>query len=610
MRVRFWGARGSLAKPGPSTLRYGGNTACVEVRTAAGTLIVIDCGTGLHGLGQALLAAGKGPLKGHVLISHTHWDHIQGIPFFAPFFVPETEWDVYGPRGVGQSLRDSLAGQMQYAYFPVGLDQLDAKIRYHELIEGAFQIDDVTVTTRYVNHPALTVAYRLEADGAAIVYASDHEPHAQHLATGKGQMLGEDLRHCEFLAGADLVIHDAQYTSEEYPSKVGWGHSTVEYALAVCRVAGAKRLALTHHDPTRSDDAVDRLVEKARAGLGSAASVLEVFAAAEGQTLDLNGVGHSSTKHAMPSEPAISDGAALRESVLLLAVEDADAAGTILEAAQADAIQVVEARFPEYTLRAVRSARPSLIILERRLDGTDALELCKAVRSSGDNGAAHVPIIMVADVADFHAGKAAGVTDWLLRPFSSAYARTRIQAWLLRTACRWEPAPLPADEEQRLAALHGLGILDTPGEQRFDRLTRLAAAILDVPVALVSLVDKDRQWFKSAHGQERGQTSREASFCAHAVSSRETLIVPDTFQDARFADNPLVIGEPRIRFYVGLPLFVAGSCVGTLCVWDSRPRHVAPEAVSLLRDVAALAELELQRTNERHDPPDPPGPGH
>ena len=325
MRVRFWGARGSLAKPGPSTLRYGGNTSCVEVRTAAGTLIVIDCGTGLHGLGQALMSAQKPSMKGHVLISHTHWDHIQGIPFFAPFFMPETEWDIYGPKGIGQSLRDSLAGQMQYAYFPVALEQLDANIRYHELIEGTFQMDDVTVTTRYLNHPALTVAYRLEADGAAIVYASDHEPHSRHLATGKGQMLGEDLRHCQFLAGADLVIHDAQYTSDEYPSKLGWGHSTIEYALAVCRVAGAKRLALTHHDPLRSDDALDRLVEKARADLSGDASALEVFAAAEGQTLELSGEAHVSTTQ--PCEPAISDGSALIEPVLLLAVRRSHCGG-------------------------------------------------------------------------------------------------------------------------------------------------------------------------------------------------------------------------------------------------------------------------------------------
>ena len=200
MRVRFWGARGSLPKPGPSTLRYGGNTSCVEVRTAAGTLIVIDCGTGIHGLGASPVVGGeaahrRGTCSSAIRTGTTS----RAFHFSRRFSFPRREWDIYGPKGIGQSLRDSLAGQMQYAYFPVALDQLDAKIRYHELIEGTFQIDDVTVRTRYLNHPALTVAYRLEADGVAIVYASDHEPHSRHLATGKGQMLGEDLRHCEFL---------------------------------------------------------------------------------------------------------------------------------------------------------------------------------------------------------------------------------------------------------------------------------------------------------------------------------------------------------------------------------------------------------------------------
>ena len=173
--------------------------------------------------------------------------------------------------------------------------------------------------------------------------------------------------------------------------------------------------------------------------------------------------------------------------------------------------------------------------------------------------------------------------------------------------CRWERAPLPEDEEQRLATLHSLGILDTPPEQRFDRLTRLAAAVLRCaggPASASSTAD--RQWFKSLHGLELVQTSREVSFCAHAVASREMLIVPDALHDARFADNPLVTGGPRIRFYVGFPLFVEGSCIGTLCACDTRPRHVDADAVGLLRDVAALVELELLRTNAPDDPSGPP----
>ena len=596
MHVRFWGARGSLATPGPTTVRYGGNTSCVEITTPGGALIIIDCGTGIRGLGQHLLATEPATLKGHILISHTHWDHIQGIPFFEPFFAAGNEWDLYAPKGVRQSLRDALEGQMQYSYFPVQLDELGAEIRYHELVEGAIRIADVTLRTRYLNHPALTFGYRLEAEGAAIVYASDHEPHSRHLADGAGEIGGEDLRHCEFLAGADLVIHDAQYIAEEYPQKIGWGHSTVEYAVAVCRAAGVKRVALTHHDPSRDDDAIDRIVTKVRADLRHVASAMEVMAATEGSALSIKGEGQRADR-AERNESAISEASALGNLLILMAVTDRSAAETLLDAAHADQVAVVETRSADAVLCAIGEKLPSLIVLEKKEGAPDPLELCTKVRTL--QGTHDVPIIVVADTEDYQRGIAAGVTDWLIRPFSIAYARTRLRAWLLRTAARWVRAPLPPDEEQRLATLHSLGILDTPEEQRFDRLTRLAAAILRVPVALVSLVDRERQWFKSAHGMEVRQTPRETSFCAHAVAARELLVVPDALADHRFADNPQVSGRTRVRFYAGCPLFVGQSCVGTLCVLDVRPRQLSLEQVGLLRDVAVLVERELQQSGAR-----------
>ena len=170
MRIKFWGTRGSFAKPGATTLRYGGNTSCVEVRSDAGTLIVVDCGTGGHELGLDLVSRQSVPLHGQMLISHTHWDHIQGIPFFAPFFNPHNVWRIYGPKGLSQSLRATLAGQMEHSYFPIALSQFAATIHYHDLVEGAFSIDDVSILTRYLNHPALTLGYRLEVDGASIAY--------------------------------------------------------------------------------------------------------------------------------------------------------------------------------------------------------------------------------------------------------------------------------------------------------------------------------------------------------------------------------------------------------------------------------------------------------
>jgi len=287
MRVQFWGTRGSIAKPGPNTTRYGGNTSCIEVRSASDTLVIVDCGTGAHALGQKLMSDGTKSLRGHILISHTHWDHIQGIPFFAPLFVLGSEWDIYGPKALGQSLRDALAGQMRHTYFPVTIDQCRAKIRYHDLVEGTFYIDDIKVSARYLNHTALTLGYRLEADGASVVYACDHEPHSRLFATGDGEITGQDLQHAEFANGADLLIHDAQYTAEEYPDKVGWGHSSVEYAVKIGQFARTKKVALSHHDPLRDDDAIDRLVARARAKLRQSSSSLDVFAASEGQIVDV-----------------------------------------------------------------------------------------------------------------------------------------------------------------------------------------------------------------------------------------------------------------------------------------------------------------------------------
>jgi phosphoribosyl 1,2-cyclic phosphodiesterase len=295
MRICFWGTRGSIAKPGPTTVKYGGNTSCVEVRSTAGTLVVLDCGTGAHGLGQALLQSGVRPLCGHILISHTHWDHIQGIPFFAPLFETGNEWDIYAPGGVTGNLKETLAAQMQPTYFPVSLEQLGATIRYHDLIEGEFVLGDIRIVSQRLNHPALTLGYRLEADGASVVYATDHEPHSWAPAVA-GLPAGMppqavnsgDRRHADFLAGADMVIHDAQYTEAEYPAQLGWGHSPVERVVDDAMAAGVKRLALFHHDPLREDHALEQIVALARRRIAATGSQLEVYAAAEGMDVELS----------------------------------------------------------------------------------------------------------------------------------------------------------------------------------------------------------------------------------------------------------------------------------------------------------------------------------
>jgi len=296
-------------------------------------LVIIDCGTGAHDLGHSLVAHASGPLRGSILISHTHWDHIQGFPFFSPLFVRGSQWDIYGPAGLGQSLRETLAGQMQYSYFPVTLDELGASIRFHDLAEGSFEIDDVRISTRYLNHPALTLGYRLETANACMVYACDHEPFSRTLGVST-PIHENDRLHSEFLSGADLVIHDAQFTDAEYAAKKGWGHSPVEYVAEMGRLAGVKQMAFTHHDPGRTDDDIDRIVEAVRSELRKTDDTLQVFGAADGQIVELKrtgtnqgGLGGRSSKSA--AMPAIKD------SLVIMGVADAGLAVALAEAAVA-----------------------------------------------------------------------------------------------------------------------------------------------------------------------------------------------------------------------------------------------------------------------------------
>ncbi|WP_372677157.1 MBL fold metallo-hydrolase [Desulfosarcina sp.] len=594
MKVRFWGTRGSIPKPGSSTVRFGGNTSCVEVRSASGTMIVLDCGTGAHALGQFLMESEAHPLRGHILITHTHWDHIQGIPFFDPLFVPGNEWDIYAPRGLGSSLRESLAGQMQYTYFPITLEELGAAIRYHDLVEGVFEIGDIKVRTLYMNHPALTLGYRLEADGVSVVYACDHEPHSRQYAQGTGTMSEQDRRHIKFMRGADLVIHDAQYTTAEYTDKFGWGHTPVDCAVDMSRAAGVRRLALTHHDPLRSDDRVDALCEEVRASLPRAGRPMDVFAAAEGMVVEMAASldtreeeGPERFSAVDPIEPALQD------PQVLIGIADEILAEKIQEAAQADNLQILRAGTSQDVLGMVRSTRLSLVILDDGEVGGQALETCRAIRDMDTDHTSDLPVVIVAD-ADSDAGADAGVTDWLIQPFTAEYARTRVRAWVMRSICRWGRAPIPENEPQRIETLKQLHLLDTDIEERFEQITRIAAAAFDVPMALVTLVDQDRQWFKSHFGLNATETPRDQAFCAHAILDTKVMIVRDTLLDSRFADNPLVVREPRIRFYAGYPLTLPnGTSPGTLCLIDTRPRDLDEVRIDLLRELGKMVEREM-----------------
>ncbi|WP_083469301.1 MBL fold metallo-hydrolase [Methylobacterium variabile] len=617
MQVRFFGTRGSLPVPGPGTVRYGGNTSCVAVRTARDTLVVLDMGTGAYALGRELAATGR-PVRGHVLITHTHWDHIQGVPFFAPFFVPGNEWDVYAPRGLSGSLRDTLSGQMQYSYFPVALEQLGATIRYHELVEGTLTLgedDDVRVVTHYLNHTALTLGYRLEADGASLVYALDHEPYAGAAAAGNGPLTGLDARHAAFLRGADLVIHDAQYVAAEYPAKAGWGHSTVEYALQAAREAGAARLALMHHDPQRDDAALDALVARYRDG----AAPVDLFAAAEGRTVDLAvrrdavPAGARETSAREPVAPALAG------RTVVIAGAGTPEAARLAAILRRDGVAVQGCPLaPEALAATVARHRPTLVVLAAAEAPVDLGPLCAAVRACGPAGH-DLPLVLVAPEGERAGDEAAGLSDRLTPPFTDTYARSRLRAWLMRTACRWARAEIPAREAERLAALRALHLIDTPPDESFERIVSLAARALDVPFAAVSLIDGDRQWMKAARGFPERETPRDAALCAHAVALAEReggeapLVVPDALADPRFADSPAVAGPPGLRFYAGQPLVLRdGRCIGTLCVADTRPRDLEPEDAANLRWLAAMALREIEADGLEGSaiipPPAPPGP--
>jgi len=417
VQIRFWGTRGSLAKPGQATVRYGGNTSCIELRTDAGDLLILDCGTGAHELGQKLQREADGPVSGNLLISHTHWDHIQGIPFFAPFFEPGNEWDIYAPQGFGETLRATLAGQMEYTYFPITPEAFGATLRYHNISEGTFQIGGVRIETRYLNHPALTVGYRIEADGASIVYACDHEPHSRDAAMGTGEFQGQDLLHSEFLRDVDLVIHDAQYLAAEYAAKEGWGHSTVEYAIRACERAGVRRLMLTHHDPSRDDSAVDRLVADAHR-FRRGESALEIAAGAEGLTIEIRGT----APPALPTPPDRIVSPPRSGDTVVVVTADSALLRRVTEAVEAEGFAVAPAASVASAAASYAAYKPPLMILDCALPGHTLAALAGPAFS--------VPMIVIGTV---HRPSQAPNVEQISAGFSHEYLRSRIRTWLMRS---------------------------------------------------------------------------------------------------------------------------------------------------------------------------------
>jgi phosphoribosyl 1,2-cyclic phosphodiesterase len=280
MQARVWGCRGSLAAPGPETVRYGGNTSCVEVRLGGSTL-VLDAGTGIRALGVAI---DRDPVDElHILLSHLHLDHLQGLGFFRPLFRPGVDVHVWGPASPVQSLADRIAIYLSPPLFPVRLADIPAHVTFHDAPEEAVTIGSASVRAAKVTHQGPTVAYRIEEGGRTLVYLPDHEPSISgHLSDEPAEWIsGHDIAH-----DADVLFHDAQYRDDEYAQHIGWGHSCIEHVMGFAGKAGVTSVVLFHHDPYHVDDELDALLAQARHQWDGPDE--QVRLAREGMTIDFD----------------------------------------------------------------------------------------------------------------------------------------------------------------------------------------------------------------------------------------------------------------------------------------------------------------------------------
>ena len=297
--IRFWGVRGSIPTPGPGTANFGGNTSCVEVRIG-GQVLILDAGSGIRRLGQSLLQEFRDKaLNITLLVTHTHWDHIQGFPFFMPAYSPRVNVRVLGYSGAVHGLRGALFEQMQSAFFPVGLNQMASHVTFEELEDMHFNVGAVKVRTIFANHPGICLAYRLSTPGGDIVYMPDHEAYERN-EIERQKAAGESSRNAldyarlqdekvvEFLRDADVIIADSQYDEAEYPSRRGWGHTCADDTVHLAMRASAKQLFLFHHDPDHHDQKIADMVARGQSRALAGGSPLLVAAATEGAEVLLN----------------------------------------------------------------------------------------------------------------------------------------------------------------------------------------------------------------------------------------------------------------------------------------------------------------------------------
>jgi len=439
VKLRFWGTRGSIATPGAGTNHYGGNTSCVELVTAGGQRFIFDCGTGARLLGAHMMAHAPKPVVATILLSHTHWDHIQGFPFFAPVFVPGGHITICGPKGAYNSLPETLAGQMEYTYFPVELAQLGAKLEYRDLAEGVYDINGVRVVTQSLNHPAVTLGYRIEADGASLVYLCDHEPYWESLWRSDAEpgkldsiLHSGDRRHADFMAGADIVIHDAQYTPEEYPSKKNWGHSTYTFVTRTAAAAGVKRLFLTHHDPTHDDEFLHRVETQAQAIAAGLGSAMQVVCAYEGCEVSVEGLRDAAGQSAQPTaEEQDTDG----PRRILVVDDDEDLRILARKTLKRGGHETLFAGGGDEALRIIESNPPDLVLLDLLMPPPDGFEVLRRLHENERTRG--VPVIVLTAKGDEESVRRCfelGAVDFLNKPFTPPQLDARVRAGLVRAA--------------------------------------------------------------------------------------------------------------------------------------------------------------------------------
>lgn len=266
MKIRIWGCRGSLASPGPDTVRYGGNTSSVELRLEDGSLVILDAGTGIRALGRSLTTSEEPITKIHLFLTHLHLDHVEGIGFFSAIWNPNVELHVWGPPSPLRSLQDRLATLMSPPLFPVHLADVPCRPIYHDVPEEEFMLGDVRVLAQNVSHRGTTRGYRFEEKGRSFAYIPDHEPSLGiDLANEEPEWVsGYPIAH-----GADVLFHDSQYTEEEYPTHRAWGHSSIEHTVTYGLMMKARNLVLFHHDPAHTDDQLEEHVKRAKELWGS-----------------------------------------------------------------------------------------------------------------------------------------------------------------------------------------------------------------------------------------------------------------------------------------------------------------------------------------------------